>query len=126
MRDPDRTADFDRAMAELQRGLWIVKVEEIYDPDFYYRWDLLDNWLPDPVGASLDLPREDAVKRLVAAYLRSAAASQTRFVAGLFSLAGGEVEATLRSLEGEGWILQDQRIKGLPGSWAVWNVKRGT
>jgi hypothetical protein len=126
MRDPDRTSDFDRAMAELQRGLWIVKVEEIYDPDFYYRWDLLDNWLPEPVGASLDLPREDAVKRLVAAYLRSAAASQTRFVAGLFSLAAGEVEAALRSLESEGRIAQEQRIKGLPGSWVVWNVNRET
>lgn len=126
MRDPDRTADFDRAMAELQRGLWMVKVEEIYDPDFYYRWDLLDNWLPEPVGVSLDLPREEAVKRLVAAYLRSAAASQTRFVVGLFSLAAGEVEAALRSLEGEGRIAQEQRIKGLPGSWVVWNVNRET
>jgi len=126
MRDPDRTADFDRAMAELQRGLWMVKVEEIYDPDFYYRWDLLDNWLPEPVGASLDLPREEAVKRLVAAYLRSAAASQTRFVVGLLSLAAGEVEAALRSLEGEGRIAQEQRIKGLPGSWVVWNVNRET
>ena len=120
MRDPDRTADFDRAMAELQRGLWIVKVEEIYDPDFYYRWDLLDNWLPEPVEASLDLPREDAVRRLVASYLRSSAASQARFVAGLFSLGLGEIEAALEWLEGEGRILQAQRIKGLPGSWAVW------
>ncbi len=48
----ERTTDFDRAMAELQRGLWIVKVEEVYDPDFYYRWDLLDNWLPEPLAAS--------------------------------------------------------------------------
>jgi hypothetical protein len=124
MRDPDRTADFDRAMAELQRGLWMVKVEEIYDPDFYYRWDLLDNWLPEPVAASLDLPREEAVRQLVVTYLRSAAASQARFVAGLFSLGVGEIEAALRSLEGEGRILQAQRIKGLSGLWAVWNVKR--
>ena len=124
MRDPDRTADFDRAMAELQRGLWIVKVEEIYDPDFYYRWDLLDNWLPAPVAASLDLPREEAVRRLVESYLRSAAASQARFLAGLFGVAAGEVESALRSLTADGRIRQEQRIKGLPGSWVVWNVKR--
>jgi hypothetical protein len=126
MRDPDRTADFDRAMAELQRGLWIVKVEEIYDPDFYYRWDLLDNWLPAPVDASLELSREEAVRQLVATYLRSAVASQPRFLAGLFALGVGEIEAALRSLLADGRIRQEQRIKGLPGSWVVWNVKRET
>jgi len=120
MRDPDRTADFDRAMAELQRGLWIVKVEEIYEPDFYYRWDLLDNWLPASVAASLELPREDAVRRLVASYLRSAAASQARFLAGLLGVGVAEMESILRSLEAAGQILRDQRIKGLPGSWVVW------
>jgi hypothetical protein len=124
MREPDRTADFDRAMAELQRGLWIVKVEEIYDPDFYYRWDLLDNWLPAVVKASLELSREHAVSRLVAIYLRSAAASQARFLAGLFGVGMGEVESALRSLLEDGRIRQEQRIKGLSGSWVVWNGGR--
>ncbi len=125
MREPDQTVEFDRAMAELQRGLWIVKVEEVYDPDFYYRWDLLDNWLPDPVAASLELPREAAIEQLVASYLRCAAASHPRFLVGLFGLAIGEIEAALKSLEGRGCLRQDQRIKGLPGDWVVWkNVRQ--
>ncbi len=124
MREPDRTAEFDRAMAELQRGLWIAKVEEVYDPDFFYRWDLLDNWLPDPVAASLGLPREAAVEQLLAAYLRCAAASQPRFLASLFGLAVGETEGALRSLEAKGCLLRDRRIKGLPGSWVVWTQER--
>jgi hypothetical protein len=123
MRDPDRTAVFDRAMAELQRALWIVKVEEIYDPDFYYRWDLLDNWLPDPIRASLDLTRERAVERLLAAYLQNAAVSQPRFLAGLFGIRMVEAESALRSLEGDGRIRREQRIKGLPGTWVVWSGK---
>lgn len=126
MGDPDHTAEFDRAMAELQRGLWIVKVEEVYDPDFYYRWDLLDNWLPGPMEASLDLPRAQAVAQLVATYLWSAAASQPRFLAGLFGLPAAEVEAALSALEADGRVRHDQRIRGLPGSWVVWNGKRGT
>jgi hypothetical protein len=126
MGEPDQTAEFDRAMAELQRGLWIAKVEEVYDPDFYYRWDLLDNWLPDPVAASLALPREAAVERLVASYLRGAAASQPRFLAGLFGLATGEIEAALKALGAEGCLLREQRIKGLPGNWVVWNTGRKT
>jgi len=60
----------------------------------------------------------------VASYLRCAAASQPRFLAGLFGLLGGEVEAALKSLEAEGCLHQDQRIKGLPGNWVVWNAKR--
>jgi hypothetical protein len=120
-RDPDRTAEFDRALAELQRGLWVVKVEEVYDPDFYYQWDLLDNWLPEPVALSLGLRRNEAVKRLVAAYLRSAAASQPRFLAGLFGVAAEEVEAALKALEADGRILRNQRIRGLPGGWDVWS-----
>jgi hypothetical protein len=120
IRDPDRTADFDRAMAELQRGLWIVKVEEIYDPDFYYRWDLLDNWLPAAVESSLLLRRGEAVRRLVATYLRGAAASEPRFLGGLFGVGVGEVESALHSLERDGRIRQEQRIKELPGTWVVW------
>jgi uncharacterized protein YcaQ len=120
MHGADRTAEFDRAMAELQRGLWIVKVEEVYDPDFYYRWDLLDNWLPEPLAASHDLGREVAVKRLLAAYLRGAGAAQARFLASLLDLRLAEIEAGLAALEAEGAIWQGQRIRGLPSSWILW------
>jgi uncharacterized protein YcaQ len=123
--DPDRGAEFDRAMAEVQRGLWVTKVEEIYDPDFYYRWDLLDNWLPDPLAASLDLERGEAVRRLLATYLRGAAVSQPRFLAGLFGLGSEEVEAGLAALEESGAVRRAQRLRGLPGSWSVWMGKPG-
>jgi DNA glycosylase AlkZ-like len=116
----ERTAEFDRAMAELQRGLWIVKVEEVYDPDFYYRWDLLDNWLPEPLARSLTLDRDIAVQRLLAAYLRGAGAGQARFLASLFGLGLAQVEAGLAALEAEGVIRQGQRIRGLPGAWTLW------
>lgn len=117
---PERTAVFDRAMAELQRGLWIVKVEEVYDPDFFYRWDLLDNWLPDPIAAGMQLTRGEALSRLVATYLRGAAASQDRFLAALFGVGRGEVAAALQALAESGQALLDRRIRGLPGEWALW------
>ena len=123
MHGAERTAEFDRAMAELQRGLWIVKVEEVYDPDFYYRWDLLDNWLPGPLVAARDLGRAEAARRLLAAYLKSAAAAQTRFLAGLFGLGAQEVGVALDSLEAAGAIRLDQKIRGLPGSWVVWQLR---
>ncbi len=116
----ERTAEFDRAMAELQRGLWIVKVEEVYDPDFYYRWDLLDNWLPEPLLAARGLGRAEAIERLLVAYLRGAAAAQARFLAGLFGLGLDAVRPALDSLEAAGAVRQDQRVKGLPGEWVIW------
>jgi hypothetical protein len=119
-----RTADFDRAMAELQRGLWIVKVEEVYDPDFYYRWDLLDNWLPKPLAAARCLDRADAVRRLCVAYLRGAAATQARFLASLLGLGLEEIGAALDALDAEGSVRQGQPLRGLPGSWVVWAGSR--
>ncbi len=120
LRGAEATGEFDRAMAELQRGLWIAKVEEIYDPDFYYRWDLLDNWLPDQLRQGLDLSRQDATVRLLATYLASAAASQPRFLAGLFGLTLAEVEAALRTLTGAGCAEIGRPIRGLGGEWVVW------
>ncbi len=120
LREPERAAEFGWAMAELQRGLWIVKMEEVYEPDFFYRWDLLDHWLPAQIEASRHLARDQAVTQIVATYLRSAAATQPRFLVGLFGLAPGEIEAALKSLEADGRIRRDQRIRGLAGSWVVW------
>ena len=120
LRGAEATGEFDRAMAELQRGLWIAKVEEIYDPDFYYRWDLLDNWLPDQIRQGLDLSRPDAIVRLLSAYLASAAASQPRFLAGLFGLGLAEVEAALHTLTGSGRTEMGRKIRGLGGEWVVW------
>jgi hypothetical protein len=120
MHGAERKAEFNRAMAELQQGLWIAKVEEVYDPDFYYRWDLLDNWLPDPLAAARDLSREVAVTRLLSVYLRSAAAAQGSFLAGLFGLSPAEVAAGLAALEASGCVRQGQRIQGIAGSWVVW------
>jgi hypothetical protein len=120
MGQAERTAEFDRAMAELQRGLWIVKVEEVYDPDFYYRWDLLDNWLPEPLGAGLALSREAALTQALGRYLRSAAVSTPRFLAGLFGVPAGEVEAALKALEAAGSVRADAAIRGMPGRWVAW------
>ncbi len=116
----DATGGFNRTMAELQRGLWIVKVEEVYDPDFYYRWDLLDNWLPDALKTSLGLTREQAVGRLLETYLRAAAATQPRFLEGLFGVVGRDISTALGGLEESQAICRDQRIAGLPGVWVVW------
>ena len=69
MLDPGSTRGFERAVAELQQGLFAVKTEERYDPSFSYRWDLVETWLPDAVREGRRLGRPAAVRRLVGRYL---------------------------------------------------------
>src|SRR5262249_56189893 len=72
MLEPSRTREFERAMAELQQGLWIVKTEERYEPTFSYRWDLLERWLPEQVAEGRRLGRAAALDRLLTRHLRAA------------------------------------------------------
>src|SRR5215831_783307 len=72
MLEPSRTREFERAMGELQQGLWIAKTEERYEPTFSYRWDLLERWLPEATAEGRRLARTSALDRLLSRYLRAA------------------------------------------------------
>lgn len=107
-------------MAELQRNLWVVKMEEVYDPYFCYRWDLLENWLPEQVRHGHALSREDAVLQVVAQSLKIVIASQERTLARLFDLSAHEVEGALARLAGAGLITREGTIRNLPDHWVLW------
>jgi Winged helix DNA-binding domain len=119
MLDPGQTREFERAMGELQQGLWIVKTEERYEPTFSYRWDLLERWLPDPVAEGRRLRRPAAVERLVGRYLAGAVYSTPRLLARLFGLGGPEVEAALAALARAGRVGAPREVAGWPGRWVV-------
>src|SRR5437667_5810061 len=84
MLEPSKTREFERAMAELQQGLWLVKSEERYEPTFSYRWDLLEAWLPEEVAEGRCLPREAAVAGVIERYTRGAVFTTERALARLF------------------------------------------
>ncbi len=117
--EPGRTREFDRAMAELQQGLWIVKTEERYEPTFSYRWDLLERWLPEPVAEGRGLSRAAAADRLLARYLRAARYATTPGLARLFGLARDEVAAAIGRLERRGVLRSDVAVAGWAGRWVV-------
>jgi winged helix DNA-binding protein len=119
MLEPSRTREFERAMAELQQGLWIVKTEERYEPSFSYRWDLLERWLPEPTAAGRRLGRPAAVDQLLTRYLRAAVYSTPARVARLFSVPRNEVEAALARLDRAGVVQSGVEIAGEPGRWVV-------
>jgi hypothetical protein len=119
MLEPAKTREFERAMAELQQGLWIVKTEERYEPSFSYRWDLLEHWLPDAVAAGRRLRRPAALERLLARYLAGAVYSTPAMLARLFGLEGREVETALAALARKGRVTPPVEIPGWAGRWVV-------
>ena len=117
--DPERTREFERAMAELQGGLWIVKTEERYEPSFSYRWDLVERWLPEQVIEGRRLSRAAAADRLLLRYLRGAAFARRAALARLFSLPPAEVDASLARLARAGALEPDANVAGWPGQWVL-------
>jgi len=119
MLDSRRTREFERAMAELQGGLWLAKTEERYEPTFSYRWDLLEAWLPDAVKEGRRLTREAAIDRLVERYVRGAVYTRPPLLARLFGLGRDEIDAAVARLARAGAMVADCAVAGWPGRWIV-------
>ena len=117
MLEPGSTRGFERAVAELQQGLFAVKTEERYDPSFSYRWDLVEAWLPDAVRKGRRLGRPAAVRRLVGRYLGGAAWGSVRGIARLFSVPAEEVRRAVAALARTGDVRAS--VPGLPADWVV-------
>jgi len=96
--DASRTREFERAMAELQQGLWIVKTAERYEPSFSYRWDLVEAWLPDAVAQGRRLSRAAALDRLVTRHARAAVLTSERTISRLLGVSTGEVSMSVARL----------------------------
>jgi hypothetical protein len=116
---PGSTREFERAMAEVQQGLWVVKTEERYEPTFSYRWDLLDAWLPEAVAEGRRLSRVAAIDRLLVRHLGGAVFASEPVLARLFGLPRDEVSASLARLEKSGRVRTGCEVAGWPGRWAI-------
>lgn len=119
MLEPAKTRGFERAMAELQQGLWLVKSEERYEPTFSYRWDLLETWLPEAVAEGRRLSREAAVERVIERYTRGAVFTTERALVRLFGIAADEVGRAVASLGRSRALRADCVVEGWPGRWVV-------
>ena len=119
MLEPSKTREFERAMAELQQGLWLVKSEERYEPTFSYRWDLLEAWLPDEVREGRRLSRQAAITGLIERYTRGAVFTSERQLARLFGLTSDEVERAVKPLVRARTVRADCAVDGWPGRWLI-------
>jgi len=118
MLEARQTREFERAMGELQQGLWVVKTEERYEPSFSYRWDLLESWLPAAAAAGRRLSRPAAVRHLVERYVRGAVFTRPMVLRRLFGLAEREVTTVVTALV-DRRVLVETSVSGWPGRWLV-------
>jgi hypothetical protein len=118
MLEASKTRAFERAMAELQQGLWVVKTEERYEPTFSYRWDLVEAWLPEAVKEGRRLSRGVALDHLVERYLAAAVYTRPRLLARLFGVPLDEIAAAVARLVRRGTVL-DAEVGGWPGRWLI-------
>jgi hypothetical protein len=116
--ESSRTREFERAMAELQQGLWVVKCEERYEPTFSYRWDLVESWLPELVAEGRRLSRAAALDRLVAGYVAGAVFTTPPRLRRIFSVPAVEIDACVARLV-RAETLADTPVVGWPGRWLV-------
>jgi hypothetical protein len=122
--DPGRTREFERAMAELQQGLWIVKTEERYEPTFSYRWDLLESWLPEAAAEGRRMTRASALDAVVTRHAHASVFTRVPAVRRLFGVSADEAAASVRRLISRR-VLAELAVTGLPGRWLVTAEDRG-
>jgi hypothetical protein len=119
MLEPAKTREFERAMAELQQGLWVVKTEERYEPTFSYRWDLVEAWLPEATAEGRRMRRETAVERVIERYVRGAVYTNERILARLFGLRTDEVARAVGRLGETKALRAGCEVAGWPGRFIL-------
>ena len=117
MLEPAKTRGFERAMAELQQGLWLVKSEERYEPTFSYRWDLLEAWLPEAVAEGRRLSRAAAVECVIERYTRGAVFTTERLWPGCSGSRPTRSRARWRASCRTRAMRADCVVEGWPGRW---------
>ncbi len=109
---PNKRADFDRAMKELQEKFLALKVEERYDP-FTYVWDTVENRWSEALRAARTLSPGEAAYRIVRRYFEIAAYGNDRAIARILTIEPALIERALRRLERERAVRRGLRVPSI-------------
>jgi len=109
---------FDRALTDLQRGLWIVPVgiAEAGAWHYAFTYELFDRWFENVPGVARSIRTAEARRTVLGSCLRSVGAAEDNALARLLNWPVAQVRTTLQGLSGEGkaisqdgsgWIYKD-------------------
>ena len=113
---------FNRALTDLQRGLWIlpIGIAEAGSWRYAFIYELFDRWFPDVSEQARGISLRQARAELVKCYLRSVGVSESREIAKLFRWETDNTFQALADLEtaGDALCLSDDR-------WAITAIVQG-
>lgn len=107
---PQNRQIFDRAMAELQKMFYIVKVAEFYEP-FTFVWDVVPRQFPNAVAAAEKRSRHAAQQRLLLRYLQSCFVARIIDMERMFRWTKSEIETALDVLVQQKKIAADMTLE---------------
>ena len=105
---------FDRALRDLQKGLWIlpIGVAEAGAWRYAFIYQLFDRWLPGVLPLARRISRRDARKAILDCYLESVGATELKEIKKLFRWEQRTIEQALRDLADVGRCVERQE-----GAW---------
>ncbi len=107
MSHPRKRAEFDRAMAELQMKMYVVKIDEFYDP-FSFLWDLVSSRFQPEIEIARSLSLEAARENILRQYFRLRWVSDAAACRRLFNWPVEVVQTLLEQLQQQGFL---RRVK---------------
>ncbi len=113
-RPKDRYA-FDRAMAELQMQLLVVKVGELDDP-FTFVWNLVTRRFAPEVAEAITIDPAEARVKILDKYFSTVLVSSPPRVARLFPWAEQDIRDALGELRTAGRV-EEVEVEGEAGRW---------
>jgi uncharacterized protein YcaQ len=114
-------APFDKAISDLQRGLWVlpIGVAEAGAWRYAFIYDLVDRWFPGVVHKARRITRAEAQRHLARLYLDSVGTTTPAALRGLFRWPAHEVESTLEALR-----TARAAVPLADGSWATMRLMK--
>lgn len=103
MSNPKKRTEFDRAMAELQMKMYIVKIAEFYDP-FTFLWELTTLRFNEEINLAQQLSLDEARQKILQQYFRLLWVSDATACSRLFSWPAGMIQTHLQRLLENGFL----------------------
>ena len=114
--NPKNRAAFDKAMAELQMKMYIVKIGEFYDP-FTFLWDLVDRRFESELEQVKDISRQRAIEKILRQYFKTVFVAKTIDIERMFKWPKFEIEEMLKKLVNEDFIQDGFSIEDKSGQF---------
>lgn len=115
---PGKRYEFDRAIAELQMKMHIVKIGEFYEP-FTFLWDLVNKRFPEAVEKALKLSEDNARTEILKKYFENVFVAEVSQIIRLFGWSKQHTEVLLNSLGKEGFIIKVKIAEKFGDFWGL-------